>query len=177
VRFDLPAGGTPSTLTPAQARELLSVAQSYKAGLCVPAIAVALFGGLRSAEIERLRWDQVNMTDREIRIDGAQSKVGNSRTIEISDALRAWLKWSDERGLRNFRPPRKDLEAVRLKAGFTSWPQNVLRHTAISVKARLSGSFVDTATWAGNSEPVIRKHYWGRTSTADAQKIMAILPG
>ena len=176
VHVTQPRPSEPVVLLPVQCKTLLRAAQEHRGGIVVPFLVIALYGGLRRSEIERLRHDQINLVDREIRIEASQSKTGRSRVIAMEPALSAWLEWCGARGLINYHPRRKDVEAVREAAGLSTWSANALRHTAISVKARTCKSFVDTSEWAGNSEPVIRKHYWGRMTSSDAASILAIAP-
>lgn len=176
VKIVLPRANEPVVLTPHQCEKLLRAAQAHLGGIAVPHLAIGLFGGLRRAEIERLRIEQINLEDREIRVAANQSKTERSRVVEMNDTLHAWMKWCETRKLTRFRVRSADMEAVRRMADFADWPANCIRHTAISVRARTTGSFVDTAVWAGNSEPVIRKHYWGQMSSKDAEAILSIMP-
>ena len=176
VKIVLPRAKEPVVLNPEQCEKLLRAAQAHRGGIAVPYLAIGLFGGLRRAEIERLNPDQINLDDREIRVAASQSKTERSRVVEINDTLLAWLRWCEARKLTRLRVRKEDIETVRRAAGFLEWPDNALRHTAISVRARMTGSFVETAVWAGNSEPVIRRHYWGNMSSKNAAMIMSIKP-
>ena len=51
-----------------------------------------------------------------------------------------------------------------------------MRHTAISFYFRNCGSYGQTAEQFGNSEAIIKAHYQGRVSTADAKKFFALKP-
>ncbi len=54
------------------------------------------FSGIRpdylNGELSRLAWSDIRLARRIIRLDGSITKTGNSRTVEISDNLAAWLE-------------------------------------------------------------------------------------
>lgn len=55
-------------------------------------------------------------------------------------------------------------------------PHDGLRHTAISAHVSLHGSFADAASQFGNSEAMIRTHYFNRMSKAEAAEFYSIAP-
>jgi integrase len=162
----------PEILTLKQCEAMLKAAAP--AGLA-PYLAVCLFGGLRPFEAQRLTWDAVNLADGEIRLEGIQTKTGNSRVVSICDTLLAWLR--AYKG-QPFFPSnwRKDFDEVKQAAGLKVWPVDVLRHTAISHYFRHTGSYGRTAEQFGNSEAIIKKHYQGRVSSEDTKAFYALLP-
>jgi integrase len=70
---------------------LLRAAEKFEKGKLVPYVALCLFGGLRPFEAARLTWEQVNLTDGEIRLKGTQTKTGKGRIVVICKTLKAWL--------------------------------------------------------------------------------------
>ncbi len=89
VKVELGEAGPVKTLTVDECKRLL--AASKVAGLA-PYAAACLFGGLRPFEAARLTWDAVNFADREIRLEGWQTKTGQPRVVSICDTLLVWLK-------------------------------------------------------------------------------------
>ena len=177
----------PAVLTLAQSKSLLEAAGPK--GLA-PYVAVCLFAGLRPFEASRLTWDAVNLKDREIRLEGVQTKTGRARVVAICDTLYAWLTAYDG---KEFFPTnwRKKFDAVKEAAGFGGrivetqgepekqlkpWPVDVMRHTAISHYFRKTGSYGQTAEQFGNSEAIIKNHYQGRVSSEDTKQFYALLP-
>ncbi len=73
--------------TPDEMREILSAARSEM----VPWLAIAGFAGLRSAEIKRLDWSEVNLTERFIEIKASKAKTAARRLVPITDNLAQWL--------------------------------------------------------------------------------------
>jgi integrase len=177
----------PAILTVKECEALLKAAKP--AGLA-PYVAVCLFGGLRPFEAQRLTWEAVNLADGEIRLEGVQTKTGNSRVVTICPTLRAWLE--AYKGTPFFPSNwRKDFDAVKLAAGYGGrvdgesddsedklkpWPVDVMRHTGISHYFRLTGSYGQTAEQFGNSEAIIKRHYQGRVSSEDTEKFYELQP-
>jgi len=134
-----------------------------------------------------LTWNAVNLNDREIRLEGNQTKTGRARVVSICDTLLVWLKAHEG---EDFFPPnwRRAFDRVKLAAGFGTpdeqdkglqlrpWPVDVMRHTAISHYFRKTGSYGQTAEQFGNSEAIIKAHYQGRVSSADTKKFYALRP-
>jgi integrase len=130
---------------------------------------------LRPFEASRLAWEQVNLKDGEIRLDATQTKTKTGRTVKICPTLKAWL--AAHKG-KSFFPAnwRKEFEAVKAAATITTWPVDVLRHTAISHYFRKTGSYGFTAEQFGNSEAIIKAHYQSRVSSEDTKAFYRIMP-
>jgi len=54
--------------------------------------AIGAFAGLRAAEIHRLEWSDVNMTEGHIVVDRQKDKTGRRRIVPLQDNLKKWLK-------------------------------------------------------------------------------------
>jgi integrase len=74
--------------TPAEVTQFLTHAREEM----IPFLAIGAFAGLRSAEIERLEWQEVNLENRFIEVKAAKAKTAARRIVPISDNLAAWLK-------------------------------------------------------------------------------------
>lgn len=186
-------------LTAAEARSILDAAERYFPET-VPAFAVALFTGLRQAELERLRAE--HFTDEGIVIPGKLAKTGRRRFIEMPDPLRDWLAaypvgatlcppnwdrkdkavrrlagfriWSDTVGRLPISPPLTPEPPPDLPA----WPSNALRHTAASVAVSLGKPLESLLFEHGHSGGValLKRHYLGLMTKSEALKIWAIRP-
>ncbi len=73
--------------SPVELRELLTAARPE----IIPWLAVAAFAGLRTAELQRLDWHEVNLAERYIEVTAAKSKTASRRLVPITDNLLAWL--------------------------------------------------------------------------------------
>ena len=58
----------------------------------VPFLSIGAFAGLRSAEIERLDWNEVHLADKFIEVKAQKAKTAARRIVPISDNLATWLK-------------------------------------------------------------------------------------
>jgi integrase len=176
----------PVVLAVRECEALLRAAEKFENGRLVPYLALCMFGGLRPFETARLTWDQVNLTDGEIRLKGTQTKTGKGRIVVICQTLKAWLSRYRKSG-EIYRPTYdQELKGLRSSIGYgpktednpdlKPWVPDVLRHTAISHYFRKTGSYGQTAEQFGNSEAIIKKHYQGRVSSAETKKFYALRP-
>ena len=181
-----------SVLSVQEAEALLEAASALYSGELLAYVAITLFAGLRpDSEMRKLSWDAINLEDAEIRV--TQGKTRIPRTVEMPENLVGWLKICDRsRAIypKNFR---RKWAAVRKRAGFKGgvatsqkqrdseaglkpWVKDYARHSAISYRVRQTGDIFRTATWAGNSPGIIRRHYLGLVSASDAKAFWRILP-
>lgn len=71
--------------TPAEMRELLTAARPEM----IPWLAIAGFAGLRTAELARLDWSEVDLTERHIEIKARKTKTAARRLAPVTDNLAA----------------------------------------------------------------------------------------
>ena len=176
----------PVVLPVGDCERLMRAAEGFAGGKLVPYLALCLFGGLRPYEAARLKWEQINLADGEIRLKGPQTKTGKGRVVAISDTLKAWLTRYRDQEVIYCRTFDRGLQELRVRIGYgpptkehphlQPWVPDVLRHTAISHYFRLTGSYGRSAEQFGNSEGIIKDHYQGRVSSADTKRFYAILP-
>ncbi len=123
-------GAEPGTLTPDQFAKLLEVASTET----LPYWAIGGFCGLRSAELERLEWQDIDIDRGLVEVTRGKSKTAARRHVAIRPALAAWLESYRGRTEGRVCPPnlRKLLEADRARAGIVKWPTNGLRHSFAS---------------------------------------------
>jgi integrase len=187
-------------LSPEQCARLLNACDADT----LPSVAIGMFAGLRSSEIERLNWNKVNLVESVIILDSAVArKTGSRRVVPIHPTLSAWLQpYAKQSGMVHPSDFRNQFDRVRVKAGFkpsfskrnddklqallkaakgrreklTPWPSNCLRHTAISYAMADCRDHSKIATWAGNSPSVIKKHYDAQATPSAAVKFYAIIP-
>lgn len=171
-RGDKPA---PAILTVERCEKLLRAAESYKEGRLVRYTALCLFGKLRPYEAMRLKPEQINLADNEIRLEKSQTKTKRPRVVTIDPTLKAWLKaYPGEVFPSNWR---RDFDKVKEIAGFTEpWIEDILRHTGISHFFRKCGSYGVTAEESGNSEAIIKQHYQSRVTSEETKQFYAIMP-
>ena len=191
--------GEIGVLSAKQAQAVLRAAETHLPE-CVPAFAIALFTGLRQAELERLKPSHV--TSEGITVPAVSAKTKRRRFIALPAPLALWLKrypigetvippdWTRRekavRRLAGFRVwsdlvPRLELDPP-LEASpppdLPEWPSNALRHTAATCAVAL-GKPIEQLVFehghAGGLE-MLRRHYVGALPKAEALKIWAIAP-
>lgn len=162
-------------LTPEQCRALLAAVQEH-APIMTPAVAIGMFAGLRSGEIQRLTWQDVKLDRGLIVVTSAKSKTGNRRMVSIlpclhallepyqpenrqediwpANGMRLWDRCIKAAGWRGHVcwPP-----AVRKES--PPWPQNALRHSFVSYHVAALQDAARTALEAGHSQEILFKHY------------------
>jgi len=167
----------PSILTLDQARRFMQAAHEYENGKLIPYCTLALFAGIRPRELERLDWDAVNLQDKHVTISGAHAKLRSRRLVELSDNAVAWLI---PHALEKtpIAPPnlRNHLKAIREASGLTDWPQDVLRHTCLTMKLASGCTEAETASFAGNSPGTLHAFYRGLANKKTASAFWGIRP-
>ncbi len=121
--------------------KLLNAAKSFQGGVCLPAIAIMLFAGVRPREIERLYWSDIDWEENVISIAPEHSKTGGIRHVSILPRLRKIIQKFAIKNLdsqEKICPPNwtRKWRRVRQNAGWSKdknpWQQDVLRHTFAS---------------------------------------------
>ena len=168
----------PEIFTVEQAAGLLEHAEKHD---LLGYIALGLFAGLRSAEINRLDWKDVKLAERNIIIGTAVAKKRSRRVVEINDALAAWLPLCAEtKGLvvplASNRTLYARLAKLATATGLEKWPDNGLRHSCASYSLALTGDAVRVAYQLGNSADMIHRHYKALVTKADAKRFWELRP-
>ena len=164
--------------------EILTVAETARLMECagvetLPYWTIGAFAGLRSAEIERLEWSEVDFDAGLIEVKASKSKTASRRLVTMQPNLREWLApYRKHRGSVCPIGLRKKLEADRDRANLREeWPSNALRHSFGSYHL---AQFKDAAALAlqmGNSPAMIFKHYRELVKPKDAERYWQIKPG
>jgi integrase len=144
----------------------------------LPYVAIAAFGGLRRAELERLDWSDVHFNDNLIEVTAQKRKTARRRFVKIQPNLREWLlplrKHKGSVTPDNFP---KRLDAAREAAGIKEWPDNALRH---SFAAYHLAHFRDAAALAlemGHTDSgMIFNHYRQLVRPKEAERYWNIKP-
>jgi integrase len=166
----------PDIYTPDEVARLLEHADTF--GL-LPYIAIALFAGLRSAELQRLDWSAVKLTERCIIIDAKVSKKRSRRVVEIGDTLAAWLATCSKPkgGLLGRCDRTLHDQCKRLaKAAGCRWKHNGLRHSFGSYFLAQTGDAVKTSFQMGNAPDVVHRFYKGLVSNGDVARYWSLRP-
>ncbi|RYE85395.1 MAG: hypothetical protein EOO65_00440 [Methanosarcinales archaeon] len=181
-------------LRPAEVKALLKSAESESKAAAI-SFAIAIFGGVRMAELERLTWGHI-LQDH-IEIGKSVAKKHSRRLVPICQTLQAWFEGcrgnSKETDL--IVPPNwKDVsKSVRRRAGWNvsarllknppnptrgTWPANSPRHTCASVMVAIGTPLEDLIFKFGHSggHELLKSNYVARLTKEDALSILRIGP-
>jgi integrase len=102
----------------------------------VPMIVIGAFAGLRTSEILKLDWSEVNLATKQIRVRAEKAKSSKNRWVDMEANLVEWLQpfagktghmWdgSESKFHHSLRP-------IWQAAGLVKWPRNGGRHSFAS---------------------------------------------
>jgi integrase len=162
--------------TPGELRALLAAAPRHVA----TCLAIQAFAGVRTAELLRLRWHDLERRAGYIEITAKQAKTAARRLIPISENLTNWLRIAPRNGTERLwtRSSNRYFEGQKLaalRAGM-AWKANALRHSFISYRVALTKDIAAVALEAGNSPKMIFAHYRELCTEAEAADWFSILP-
>ena len=175
--------GEIGVLTPGELARLLEQCNDS----ILPGVVLGAFCGIRQAEISRLDWGAIDLEEKIVTIAGSIAKTGARRITKIPDNAVEWLMplaqkkgavwpagedyrspWNTARlrcGWGPFQSTCAAVNAVQSKMtkaqlkNLRRWPENALRHSAISYKLAKTRDLAEVATEAGNSPNMIKQHY------------------
>jgi integrase len=170
------AGGEVGTFTATEIRALLESADEETRTL----LAVGAFAGLRTAEIVRLDWSAIRLTERVIVVGADKAKTASRRVVPISENLAAWLAPVIQRdgllaGGLDDKAVTKRWDRLSQRLG-VQWKHNGLRHSFISYRLAVAQDPAKVAFEAGNSPQMIHKHYKALTTEAQGREWFAVVP-
>jgi integrase len=161
-------GAEPGILSPEQFRGLLETASSQT----LPYWAIGGFAGLRSAELGRLEWMDIDFEAELVEVTRGKSKTASRRHIPIRPPLLAWLRPYRGQTSGKVCPPnlRKLLEADRRRAGITDWPPNALRHSFASYALECFQQPGTLTIEMGHVDPELVSRFYRRRVRPEAAK-------
>lgn len=146
--------------TPDELKKFMKVAPA-RVATC---IAIQAFAGVRTAELFRLEWKDVERRAGHIEISAGVAKTASRRLIPISDNLATWLADAPRvEGNPRIWPVvgseyYEQLAKVATDAGL-EWKANALRHSFISYRLAILKDVAAVALEAGNSPKMVFAHY------------------
>ena len=166
-------GGAIEIYSPEQITKLLQSASKD----FVPFIALGAFAGLRSAEIERLEFE--DLQDGSIHVAADKAKTRSRRLVPILPNLALWLAdYAKEKGKvwKGTSNDLQDARAATVEKSGVAWVDNGSRHSFISYRLSELQDVNKVSMEAGNSPAVVFKHYRELVRPEAAKAWFAITP-
>lgn len=155
-----------------EVERLMAQAGAYDNGSCAPAVGLMVYAGIRPREIERLTWNDIDLTEGVVSLTPSHTKTGGARHVTILPVLGQLLR---ERMARERPGPdtpvcpknwRKRWIKVRMHAGWNpgAWQQDCLRHTYASYHAKHFRDYTRLQWEMGHRSPdLLRTRYLNMT--------------
>ena len=170
-------GGEIGIYTPAELSVMLTgIEQKF-----LPLVALGALAGLRTAEIHRLEWQDIDFHGGHIVVGERKAETGQRRIVPILHALRAWLEpharatgpvvpqySGDAPLLRAFRQALKPLRVEMVPNG--------LCHSFASYRLAAVHSADQVALEMGNSPRKLFQNYRELVTPAQAHKWFSVMP-
>jgi integrase len=122
----------PEIFTPQELDKVLANADAS----ILPTLAIGAFAGLRTAELLRLEWREVDLARGFVEVSAAKAKTARRRLIPIADNLAEWLRpYAGRTGkvyTHSSQAYHKTCAHITRAAGLPRWPKNGLRHSYAS---------------------------------------------
>jgi len=169
------SNGDCEVFTPDEAAKLLASAPED----FLPCLALGLFAGIRSAELERLDWQDIDLKARHIIVGKSAAKTASRRIVPVAENLALWLAPYAARQGRVWPHGRicfHKRQQATAKAAGVPWKRNAMRHSFASYSIARCNDAGRVAGELGNSAAVIHKHYRELVTPDAAQKWFATRP-
>lgn len=145
----------------------------------LPIIVLGAFCGLRSSELERLDWADVDLKTGTITVGADKTKCASRRVVPMPSNLRAWLApyagktdkvWPHD-GWRMYRAVTAAIRAAGVKP-----KPNALRHSYATYRFAQTNDAGRVSGELGNSPGILHKHYRNLAKPQEAERFFAIAP-
>src|SRR5439155_23162523 len=139
--------------------------------------AIGAFTGLRSAELIRLEWEDVNFARGYVQVGKPKSKPATRRLVPIHPNLSQWL--APYRGLTGIifsSEHAADRAIACAKRNGIDWPNNVLRHSYATYRLAQCQDAARVALEMGNSPQMLFRNYRELADEKDAADWFSIVP-
>jgi len=126
----------------------------------IPLLAIGGFAGLRTSEIMRLHWEEIDFSQGHIEVKAGKTKTAQRRHAPLLPNLKSWLK--PYKGLTGPVCSTREVETERRKLAEDlkfEWPNNALRHSYASYRMALTGNAQKVSSEMGNSPQMIYRNY------------------
>lgn len=150
--------------SPEQAESMLQLAEPH----LIPFLAIGLFSGVRTAELCRLNWEDIDWTGGNIRLDRNITKTNQSRLVPLLPNLAEWLApYKNKKG--NIMASMGTKEPTRFVSPWlvksdnpklpAKWIDNGMRHSFASYYLAYTQDAARTALACGHSVSMLLGTY------------------
>lgn len=141
-------------------------------------LVLGAFTGMRSSEILRLEWGDINFDRALITVAAEKAKTATRRLVPIGSNLMQWLEPYRGQSGPLFKTRRDADRAISFaKACGIRWPTNALRHSYASYRLAVTANAARVALEMGNSPQKLMSNYRELVDEGQANAWFAILPG
>jgi integrase len=166
-------GSTIGILSPDQ----LELALSCSAQNLRLFLALGAFTGMRSSEILRLEWSDLNFHRGHIVVAAEKAKTATRRLVPILPNLLEFLNpYRQEKGTLFTSRRTADRAIASAKACSIIWPNNALRHSYATYRLALTADAARVALEMGNSPQKLMTNYRELADPQEAQRWFSIIP-
>lgn len=167
-------GGEIGVLTPMALARLLHEPAPERIHLF---LALGAFTGMRSSEILRLQWADVNFDRRFITVAAHKTKTATRRLVPVLPNLLEWIiRYRQAEGCL-FDSRRDASSAIAFaKACGVPWPNNALRHSYATYRLALTADAARVALEMGNSPQKLMRNYRELADQNEAAAWFSITP-
>jgi integrase len=169
--------GPPEIFTPTQLRAVLEHASVD----LVPALAIGAFCGMRTSELLRLNWTEVDLARGFVHVAATNAKSARRRLVPVPDNLASWLQPYAGRTGKVWNGSAAAYQqatvAAARAAGLARWPKNGLRHSYASYHLALHQNAAELSLHMGHATPhMVFEHYREVVRPEEGQRYFAIRP-
>jgi integrase len=168
--------GEIAIFTTDEMRRLLSAAGND----VLPYLALGAFAGIRTAEIVRLDWQEINFETGYIEIKKSKAKTKGRRLIKMQPNLVAWLKKAVKPSgpvTPLARPEKTASEVIAANCDpVIPWKRNGLRHSYCTYRYAILQNEHQVSAEMGNSPAMIFANYRALATKEQAEEWFAIMP-
>ncbi len=141
---------------------------------CLAGCAIAIFAGLRTAEVQRLEWQEVDMERALICVTRGKSKTKTRRLVDIMGNLAAILEPLAQKAGKIYpHSPERALKKAKRAYG-KRLPKNVARHCFVSYHLGLFNDLALTEMQAGHEKESLFQHYRALVTQGAAESFFSI---
>jgi integrase len=149
----------------------------------MPFLVLGLFRGMRRSELQRLRFEELDLVEGTAIAAARKVKTRQRRVVEISGQMMAWITaagWRPEM-MRTGPVAPSNLKELWPKfwklAGLSSWPHNGLRHTFASMHYAMHQDEAALQAILGQrSKDVLHSNYRALKTRREAEGFWGLMP-